>query len=331
MKKITFLSLLVALVWGQVTFSQSTNMWSNKNQSERTAGIKPNRKTIQNKFKVFTLDIPALKSKLALAAKRDDNNNLGSTLLLDFPFEDGSIETFSIERVSVLAPELEAKYPEIRSYYGVSRKNSLNKIYISMDPGGFTGLITGEKTIYIDPFNFQNNGNDYIVYDRMDCSRSAQDIFTCNTETKIDLIDEAPINSAARNSTDAKLRTYRLAIGCTSEYSAYYGNTIANVLVINFIVRSPRLRDPFLLHCSHVNLLCAPIGFFLVIRRENQNIRFLLFYHHLSNNFNAFSVQVAGRLIENQDCRLMQEGKSIFQPLFHSRREGADDIIPAIP
>ncbi|MGK4567323.1 hypothetical protein [Flavobacterium sp. 3HN19-14] len=197
MKKITFLPFLMVLIWGQLAFSQTTNPWSNKGLTEKNSRVKPERKTIPNKYKVFTLDIQALKSKLALAEKRDANNNLSKTLLLDFPFDDGNTETFSIERVSVLAPSLELKYPEIRSYYGVSRKNPLNKIYISMDPGGFTGLITGDKTIYIDPYNFRNNGNDYIVYDRSDCVRNPGDTFVCNADVDTKIIDAATHSNVA--------------------------------------------------------------------------------------------------------------------------------------
>ncbi|MDI1256705.1 MAG: M12 family metallo-peptidase, partial [Flavobacterium sp.] len=231
MKKITFLSLLVTLVWGQISFSQSTNTWQSKGQSELTRSVKPNRKTVPTKYKVFTLDNTTLRAKLALASKRDENNNLATTVLLDFPFDDGSTETFSIERVSVLAPSLESKYTEIRSYYGVSRKNPLNKIYITMDPGGFTGLITGEKTIYIDPYNFKNNGDDYIVYDRSNCIRNPNDPFVCNADVDTKIIDAATSsNITARNVTDGKLRTYELAVACTSEYSFYYGNTLTGVL-----------------------------------------------------------------------------------------------------
>ncbi|WP_291082899.1 reprolysin-like metallopeptidase [Flavobacterium sp. BFFFF1] len=193
----------------------------------------PDRKTIPEKYNVVTLDIPTLRSQLGRAVKRDDNNNLPFAVQIDFPLEDGSTETFNIERVSVLHPDLEAKFTEIRSYFGVSAKNPLNKIFISMDPGGFTGLITGEKTIYIDPYNFRNNGNDYIVYDRSEASRDPENPFICMADMKdldINLADGMPTPSTARNSIDGKLRTYRIAIACTSEYSAYFGNTMSTIL-----------------------------------------------------------------------------------------------------
>ncbi|NDP27901.1 MAG: T9SS sorting signal type C domain-containing protein [Flavobacterium sp.] len=231
MKKITYLTLFIIVFFNQISIAQSINNWQIKKESEVSkTRLKLDKKTIPSKFKVVSLDFKSLQTNLKSASKRSQNNKLASTLLLDFPNEDGTMESFSIEKASVLAPELEAKYPEIQSYYGVSNKNPLNKIYISTSPEGFTGLITGDKTIYIDPAS-KNDVSNYIVYDRTDCTRNSDDAFACNA-----IMDEALSNSKTSSNaktsstTDGNLRTYRLALACTSAYSLYYGNTIAKVL-----------------------------------------------------------------------------------------------------
>ncbi|WP_310560127.1 reprolysin-like metallopeptidase [Flavobacterium sp.] len=231
MKKNTFLIVFILTILSQSLFAQSMNYWLVKKESQALkTRLRIDKKNIPNKYKVLSLDFKSLQTNLKSASKRSQNNKLATTLLLDFPTEDGTMETFSIEKTSVLAPELEAKYPEIQSYYGVSNKNPLNKIYISTSPAGFTGLITGNKTIYIDPFS-KNDVSNYIVYDRKDCSRNPDDAFVCNA-----VMDEAlsksktSANAKTSSTTDGNLRTYRLALACTSAYSLYYGNTIANVL-----------------------------------------------------------------------------------------------------
>jgi hypothetical protein len=231
MKKITYLMLFIVVFFNQLTTAQSINNWSVKKESEVSkTRLKLDRKTIPSKYKVLSLDFNSLQINLKSASKRPQNNKLASTLLLDFPHEDGTMESFSIEKTSVLAPELEAKYPEIQSYYGVSNKNPLNKIYISTSPGGFTGLITGDKTIYIDPVS-KNDASNYIVYDRKDCTRNPDDTFVCNAVMDETLNNAKTASNAKTSSTtDGNLRTYRLALACTSAYSAYYGNTIAQVL-----------------------------------------------------------------------------------------------------
>ena len=231
MKRITYLSLIIIVFFNQLSFAQSSNNWSIKKESEVSkTRLKIDKKNIPTTYKMLSLDFKSLQTNLKSASKRTQNNNLATTLFLDFPNEDGTMESYSMEKTSVLAPELEAKYPEIQSFYGVSRKNPLNKIYISTSPQGFTGLITGEKTIYIDPVS-KNDVVNYIVYDRKDCSKNLDDGFVCNA-----VMDEAlnitknVTNAKTTSTTDGNLRTYRLAVACTSAYSLYYGNTIPQVL-----------------------------------------------------------------------------------------------------
>lgn len=231
MKKNYFLLTLLVLLFHQVSLAQSINNWQLKGSSDNSRAInKPERKNIPLKYKVFSLDFKTLKSNFKSAAKRDNNNRLASAVILDFPLANGKVESFLIEKTSVLHPDLEAKFPEIQSFYGVSQKNPLNQIYISISPEGFTGLITGERTIYIDPFS-KNNVTDYIVYDRADFERSSTDSFVCNTEMDApESVKTNENNQKTTNLKDSKMRTYRIAIACTSEYTEYYGNTVAGAL-----------------------------------------------------------------------------------------------------
>jgi predicted Zn-dependent protease len=230
MKKITLLTFFLIFLCYQISTAQSINNWKIKSGSELSKiAPKPDKKNIPKEYKVYTLDFKSLQMNLKSASKRSANNKLATTLIMDFPNEEGTMESFSLEKTSVLHPDLEDKYPEIQSFYGVSKKNPLNKIYISTSPEGFTGLITGEKTIYIDPFA-KNNVNNYIVYDRKECTRNPDDSFVCNAPINETAALLNSSNSKTQSTTDGNLRTYRLAIGCTSEYSAYYGNTIAKVL-----------------------------------------------------------------------------------------------------
>jgi hypothetical protein len=231
MKKYTYLLLIIIIFFNYRSFAQSINNWQVTKESEvYKTRLKIDKKNIPSKYKIYSLDFKSLQTNLKSASKRNQNNKLATTLLMDCPNEDGTMESYVIEKTSVLAPELEAKYPEIQSFYGVSTKNPLNKIYISTSPFGFTGVITGNKTIYIDPVT-KNDVSNYMIYDRKDCSRSPDDGFICNA-----VLDEA-VNKDATPSilktasiTDGNLRTYRLALACSSAYSLYHGNTIPQVL-----------------------------------------------------------------------------------------------------
>jgi len=244
MKKNLLITFFLAFVFSQSLFSQSSNFW--KVKGENNPQLVQNRKNKVRKFKSFELDFNLLKQKLQGATSRE-TSNLVQTVFLQFPLENGKFEEFEIEKMNVFHPELQAKFPEIQSFYGTSKQNSLNKIYISISPEGFTGLITGDKTIYIDPVS-KGNTTQYIVYDRTDCQRSSSDDFVCHAEDEeFENVSKSFNSNEINNTTDGKIRTYTIAIACTSEYSAYYGNTISQVLTAmnNTITRvnSIYLRD----------------------------------------------------------------------------------------
>lgn len=236
MKKYTYLLLIIIIFFNHRSFAQSINNWQVTKESEvYKTRLKIDKKNIPSKYKIYSLDFKSLKSNFKTATINTTGKKTKTPLLMDFPSEDGTMETFSIEKISVLHPDLEAKYPEIQSFYGVSTKNPLNKIYISTSPSGFNGLIKGEKTIYIDPLE-RNNTSDYIVYDKKDYIHNPDEVFTCDAH--IDELETDKTNSTTKttstakttNLLDGKLRTYRLAVACTSEYTAYYGNTVAGAL-----------------------------------------------------------------------------------------------------
>jgi hypothetical protein len=230
MKKYTYLLLIIIIFFNHRSFAQSINNWQVTKESEvYKTRLKIDKKNIPSKYKIYSLDFKSLKSNFKTATINTTGKKTKTPLLMDFPSEDGTMETFSIEKISVLHPDLEAKYPEIQSFYGVSEENPLNKIYISTSPSGFNGLITGEKTIYIDPLE-RSDTSTYIVYDKKDYIKNPDDVFVCDAD--MNQFSEAKTNSTAKttNLVDGKIRTYRLAVACTSEYTAYYGNTVAGAI-----------------------------------------------------------------------------------------------------
>ena len=182
MKKITFISFIVSILLCQFSFAQTNGLWIIKKESElKTNFSKLNLEKLPKKYKFFQLDVMALKNILSNSTVRKNDNTITNAPIVSFPFENGASEDFKIEKINVLHPDLGAKYPEIQSYTGRSTKNPLNVIYFTMFNNEFHGLITGEKTIYIDPYS-KNDFENYIVYDRSDLDRKSDDEFVCYTK-----------------------------------------------------------------------------------------------------------------------------------------------------
>ncbi len=75
---------------------------------------------------------------------------------------DGGFATVRVAEASVLAPELQARYPEIRTYLAAARAGVHGRL--SLTPLGFRAMLfTPEGTVYVDPYT-QGDAEHYVVY-----------------------------------------------------------------------------------------------------------------------------------------------------------------------
>ena len=74
---------------------------------------------------------------------------------------------------TVMAPALQARYPQIRTYVGQGRDVPSASVRMSMTPAGFAAMaFTPEGVIYVDPYAV-GNASDYIAYFGRDVLPSA--------------------------------------------------------------------------------------------------------------------------------------------------------------
>jgi len=75
------------------------------------------------------------------------------TILIDIPLPDESWEEFRITQVQVMAPELAAKYPYIKTYSGYAKLYPADQIRLEVSPEGIRAMILSSRgTVLIDPF-----------------------------------------------------------------------------------------------------------------------------------------------------------------------------------
>ncbi|WP_234111231.1 hypothetical protein [Chryseobacterium sp. R2A-55] len=101
--KITLLSCLLMAIWG---FGQ--NYWS-KSSSVPTKDLNV-RMTKPNSFSIYNLDLNKIKAVLAQSPMRFTNT---PGQLVTFPNAEGKFKQYLVHEAPVMAPELQAKYPEI--------------------------------------------------------------------------------------------------------------------------------------------------------------------------------------------------------------------------
>ena len=149
------------------------------------------------------------------------------------PNGEGNIVPFHLKETSVLHPELAKKYPNIKSYTGVSSDGKY-KIKLSSSQKGIQTMIVdlqNHKTAFMEPIS--NTPDAYVLYDKEDGLSSKMD-FIC--ETSKDLFGTGNKSSGTTSKTIVPLvdgqvlRTYRIAVSASGEYTQEMGGTVEDAL-----------------------------------------------------------------------------------------------------
>jgi hypothetical protein len=221
------LSMIGMLLISGISFAQTDRLWSESSR-KTTSEIFENKSSITTP-KIFSLDINGLKSILAKAPKRLAAGEK-SEIIISFPNSEGKMENFKVKQNSNFAPELAAKYPDIKSYVGTGLEDPNSTVYFSISPLGLSSMeIYGDKSaVFIEPYT--KDLSTYVVYKKSD-KKDDLSKFECSV---IDVAQKGAANAsslvARPNADDAQLRTFRLALSSTGEYTTYFGGTKANAL-----------------------------------------------------------------------------------------------------
>lgn len=179
------------------------------------------------KNNLFDLNIEGLKASLANSPARSATLK-NSSVIITLPNAGGTNERFSVYENSIMDPALAARYPEIKSYIGIGIDNPTSTVYFSVSPLGFKSMtLNADKPAeFIEPIS--QDLTTYTVFKKSD-RKAAFTKFECEVVDHIN--NQVADPSALRpNADDSTLRTFRLAISTTGEYTAYFGGTKALAL-----------------------------------------------------------------------------------------------------
>lgn len=217
MKKNTFNTFLIlSISMFCLSLNAQDKFWEQASSSETLEKEKKFRKTVPNEYELFSLNTTALKNTLSSAPSR---GSLNSNTIVELPGENGILQKFRVFEASTFSPELQALYPDIRSYVGQGIEDPSAIARFSFSEIGLNAMITSNQhgSIYIDPFT--QDKNFYISYSTKSLPAD-QSGFECLVEDTIN--NEIPLNPI--NADDGLLRTFRLALACTGEYATFHLN-----------------------------------------------------------------------------------------------------------
>lgn len=206
--------------------AQKNNFWSPVNENVTAVNKTAQRDSFPSDFALYNLNIEAFRAALAAAPDRFLSQE---GVIITLPNSRGEMERFEMFEASNFDPELQAQFPEIRSYIGIGIDDPKAQLRLSIDPNGVQTMVfrAGKRNEFMEPYSESG-----LIYASYESSRQKGKMpFTCST------VDHAVSNRLSDEVGDQEimannsvLKTFRLAISCTGEYGAYHGGTVAGAL-----------------------------------------------------------------------------------------------------
>lgn len=165
-----------------------------------------------------------------------------SDVAVQIPLPNGEFEEYLVFESPIMQNGLAAKYPQVKTFILRSTENLENYGRADITPKGFHAMLfTKEGTLFIDPVYAVSN-KDYISYYKKDFY-SSKPISSCefdedeailtqevNDLTTIATDNEFIPQQTTKASNGLELKTYRLAMSATAEYTQYHGGTVVDGL-----------------------------------------------------------------------------------------------------
>jgi len=227
MKKVKLSIILLMFV--QTLFAQTNSINAIQNKmfertywelvDESSIALVGDRQIIPTKYRTAKLDINKLELALSAAVLRTPfNTNQGIKMML--PDAEGMFSSYLVYKNTTMSAGLETSFPKIRTYDIVNENNPSEFGKIDITPQGFHAMIFSltKGTLFIDPFS-KGDLNNYIVYNKKDFTTTKQ--MDCQVVGQVN-----SLNGAQKPLGSCELRTYRLAVSATGEYTAFHGGTV---------------------------------------------------------------------------------------------------------
>ncbi len=183
------------------------------------------------KYLSFHLDQGVLYDIFKMAPMESVENNRTTQVVVTIPMPDGTFQDFRLVKSEVMHPDLAARYPEIETFSGQGITDPTATAKFDFTPWGFHAMILSSTgSVYIDPYSQQDQEH-YLVYYKKDFVSSKE--FVCHTPDGSSLFESERFGTTTpgvAKSVGPELKTYRLAMAATGEYTSFHGGTVPGAL-----------------------------------------------------------------------------------------------------
>jgi hypothetical protein len=255
MFKKNFITVLCGLLLGLMSLPalvsagvSSDRIWTEINDSALRQG--PEQTSKPNAYRTFQINKTNLLALLNGAPEEYTDAARSGQTVISLPMPDGKFARFSFEHSLVVERGLLDKFPELsRTYRGQGIDDPTATARFDFMPSGFHALILSSTgSVLINPYASGDTEN-AISYYKRDSSLSKQG-FECKVGDGVlekalsmnkydadDFVPAAATTPAPEVTSGTNLRTYRLALAATREYTTAVGSgTVAGGLAAQVVV-----------------------------------------------------------------------------------------------
>ncbi len=191
-----------------------------------------NRQPVLGQARFFRLNSGLLTAVLGSAPEEKSGELIENGVTLTIPMPDGKLTRFRIRESAIMEPALAERYPEIKSYRGQGIDDPAMTMRADWSPLGFHALVLGAGEAFTV---LPSAGGNSTIYASSN-ARELTDKLRCEVDESKVIYHEPNSPQAIKASVGGTLRTYRIAIAATSEYSLQFGGgnvaqTIASINV----------------------------------------------------------------------------------------------------
>ncbi len=196
------------------------------------ATTQPQRTGRPNKYRLLTLDTIHLQTLLQKAPREFTAAARSGNTIVSLPMPDGTFARFKIQYSPIMEEALAARFPYIRTFSGQSIDGPPATTRFDWTPQGLHGImLTTRGTVLIEP-DGPNQTSEYLSYFQGDTPAGTMECAVDEVGKQAEVVAlKEPDEVSELVSSGSSLRTYRLAVAATAEYTqAYGGGTVSGGL-----------------------------------------------------------------------------------------------------
>ncbi len=204
---------------------RNAQLWSEVVGEMPSGRVRP--QMTEERYRVFRLNRAVLDDRISQMPLEFTEDALQRTVVLEVPMPDGKLSRFRVELSPMLAPNIAAEFPTWRQFSGQGIDDPTAVARFDVNGLGFHGyILSSTGTVLIDPYSLTDQKN-YIVYYKGDIGDSDRDGFACKWKEELKWKNGDFPSAPEAFSHGTQLRTFRLAVSATKEYTNFFGGNTA--------------------------------------------------------------------------------------------------------